>query len=128
MSKDQKFLICKHCGNMIGMLKDAGVKVVCCGEPMELLVANTVEASTEKHIPVVKQEGTTVSVEIGSVAHPMIPEHHIEWIYLETENGGQRKSLEVGKAAVAKFSLIEDEVVAVYEYCNLHGLWKTKIK
>lgn len=121
---EQKFFRCKHCGNFIGLINNAGVPLVCCGEKMEELVANTVEASTEKHIPEVEIEGDTISVQVGSVMHPMLDKHHIEYIYLETENGGQRKSLEIGKDPVAKFKVIDDKPIAVFEYCNLHGLWK----
>ena len=122
-----KFLVCKHCGNMVGMVKDAGVPVFCCGEPMTELVPNTVEASNEKHLPVVTVDGNNVHVEVGSVAHPMIAAHLIEWIYLETEKGGQRKTLAAGEAPVADFTVADDKPVAVYAYCNLHGLWKTEI-
>ncbi|HHU84695.1 MAG TPA: desulfoferrodoxin [Clostridiales bacterium] len=122
-----KFFICRRCGNLIGMVHDAGIPIVCCGEKMEALVANTVEASGEKHVPVATVEGDTVKVNVGSVDHPMIPEHLIEWIYLETENGGQRKVLKAGDKPNVSFCLGGDKAVAVYAYCNLHGLWKTEI-
>jgi superoxide reductase len=109
------------------MVHDAGIPIVCCGEKMEALVANTVEASGEKHVPVATVEGDTVKVNVGSVDHPMIPEHLIEWIYLETENGGQRKVLKAGDKPNVSFCLGGDKAVAVYAYCNLHGLWKTEI-
>lgn len=125
---EKKFYICKHCGNMIGMIHSSGVNVVCCGEPMTELKPNTVEASQEKHLPVVTIEGNLVKVKVGSVEHPMTEEHHIAWIYLETEQGGQRKKLAVGSKPEAEFALTGgDKVVGVYEYCNLHGLWLTKI-
>ena len=122
-----KFYICKHCGNIIGKIKDAGVPVFCCGEPMVELIPNTVEASNEKHLPVVSVDGNKVHVEVGSVAHPMSEPHLIEWIYLETEKGGQRKSLSATDAPVADFVVEDDKAVAVYAYCNLHGLWKTEL-
>ncbi len=122
-----KFYICKHCGNLIGMIKDAGVPVVCCGEPMKALIPNTVDASGEKHLPVVTVEGNILKVNVGSVDHPMIPEHYIEWIYVETEQGGQRKALKPGDAPSAEFHLGDDKAVAVYAYCNLHGLWMTRL-
>ena len=122
-----RFYICRHCGNIIGMVKDSGVPVVCCGEKMQALVPNTVEASGEKHLPVVGVENGTVTVNVGSVDHPMIPEHLIEWVYLETENGGQRKALKAGDAPKVTFCLGNDKAIAVYAYCNLHGLWKTEI-
>lgn len=126
---EKKFYICKHCGNMIGMIKSSGVNVVCCGDPMTELKPNTVEASQEKHLPVVTVEGNIVKVKVGSVEHPMTEEHHIVWIYLETEQGGQRKKLAVGSKPEAEFALAGgDKVVGVYEYCNLHGLWLTKVE
>jgi superoxide reductase len=122
-----KFFKCEICGNIIGMIYSSGVPVVCCGKKMTELVANTVEASQEKHLPVVTAEGNIVTVKVGSVAHPMIQEHHIEWIYLETEKGGQRKKLEVGSEPMTTFALDNDKAIAAYAYCNLHGLWKTAI-
>ena len=119
-----KFFICKTCGNLDSMIKDSGVNMVCCGNEMEELVANTEDAAYEKHIPVVEVEGKTVKVTVGSTIHPMIEEHYIEWIYLETKEGVQRKCLKPGQEPIATFALTEgDEVVAAYEYCNLHGLW-----
>lgn len=122
-----KFRICRHCGNLVGMINDSGVTMICCGEPMEELTANTTEAAHEKHLPEVTVEGDTVSVKVGSVDHPMIPEHYIEWIYLQTEHGGQRKALNPGDAPAAVFCVAEDKTVAVFAYCNLHGLWKTDL-
>ncbi len=118
-----KFYICRHCGNIIGMVKNSGVPVVCCGEKMQLLVPNSVEASGEKHVPVAEVVGDKVTVRVGSVDHPMLAEHYIEWVYLQTEKGGQRKAFMPGDAPVAEFALADDKAVAVYAYCNLHGLW-----
>ena len=123
----KKFFICRHCGNIIGMVKDSGVNVVCCGEKMEALVPNTVEASGEKHLPVVSVKDGIVHVAVGSEAHPMIPEHYIEWISLQTKQGNQRKMLDPNTPPVAKFMLCEgDEVEAAFAYCNLHSLWKAE--
>lgn len=127
MSKEQKFFICKHCHKIIGIIQDSPVDTICCGEPMQELVANTVEASGEKHLPVVSVNGNVVTVTVGSVEHPMLQEHSIQWIYLQTKQGGQRKSLEPGQKPQATFALQDDEAVAAFEYCNLHGLWKTVI-
>jgi superoxide reductase len=91
------------------------------------LVPGSVDAALEKHVPAVEVKGTTVLVKIGEVTHPMLPEHHIEWILLETKKGFQIKYLEAGDAPEAKFEISDDEPVAVYEYCNLHGLWKKEI-
>ena len=122
-----KFYICRTCGNLVGMIHASGVPLVCCGKNMEELVPNTVEASAEKHLPVVSVEDGRVRVAIGSAAHPMIPEHYIQWVYLQTENGGQRKNLKPGEAPEVVFALGEDKPVAVYAYCNIHGLWKTEL-
>ena len=124
---ETKFYICEHCGNLIGMIHNAGVPMKCCGQNMKMLEPGVVEASHEKHIPVVTVEGNTVKVEIGSVAHPMTEEHSIEWVYLQTCRGGQRKSLKPGDAPVVTFALADETPCAVYAYCNLHGLWKTDL-
>ena len=122
-----KFYICRHCGNLIGMIKDAGVPVVCCGAKMDALIPNTVDASGEKHLPVVHVEDGAINVNVGSVDHPMIPEHYIEWIYVQTENGSQYKTLKPGDEPNVSFCLGDDKAVAVYAYCNLHGLWMTEV-
>ncbi|HKL80130.1 MAG TPA: desulfoferrodoxin [Mobilitalea sp.] len=127
MCKEPKFLKCSHCGNIVAMIHDAGPKVVCCGDEMEELVGNTVDAAQEKHVPSVSIEGNVVKVVVGAVQHPMEEKHYIQWIYLYTENGGQRKCLSPGDEPKAEFVLQDDKVIAVYEYCNLHGLWKTEI-
>ncbi len=121
------FKVCSKCGNMVGMINDAGVPMTCCGQPMETLTPNTVEASTEKHIPVVKVENGTVDVTVGSVEHPMDADHYIQWIYLRTEQGGQRKALNPGDAPHVTFCLGDDKAIAVYAYCNLHGLWMQEL-
>ena len=124
----KKFFVCKHCGNMIGLLHDAGVPMMCCGEKMVELVPNTTDGAHEKHVPVAAVEGNKVVVNVGSVDHPMVPEHWIQWVYLETDKGGHRKVLNPGEKPHLVFALTEDErPVAVYEYCNLHGLWVMKM-
>ena len=124
---ENKFYICEHCGNIIGMIHNSGVPMMCCGQKMTKLEAGVVEASHEKHIPVVTVEGNTVRVNVGSVTHPMSEEHHIAWIYLQTNRGGQRKCLDVTGAPEVTFALADETPVAVYAYCNLHGLWKTEL-
>jgi superoxide reductase len=101
--------------------------MVCCGEEMSEIVPNSVEASVEKHLPSVTFSGDGFSVQVGSVAHPMEAEHHIAFIYVETERGGQRKSLNAGEEPKLSFSFLNDKPLAVYAYCNLHGLWKTEV-
>ena len=122
---EQKFYICAHCGNIIAFVKNSGVPVMCCGEKMQEIVPGTVDASLEKHVPVYTVEGNKVCVKVGAVTHPMQEEHYIQWISLQTKQGNQRKVLKPGDAPEACFCLCDgDEVEAVYEYCNLHGLWK----
>ena len=121
-----RFYKCNHCGNVIEKVVDSNVPVVCCGEKMQELIPNTVDASNEKHVPVVTRlDDCRIKVEVGSVAHPMTPEHHISFIYVETENGGIRVNLKDKPEAVVCVS--SDKPIAVYEYCNLHGLWKTEL-
>ncbi|MBQ9833519.1 MAG: desulfoferrodoxin [Clostridia bacterium] len=125
---ESKFFVCKHCGNLVGVINNSGVPMICCGEPMTQLVPNTVEASVEKHLPVVTVEGNTVKAVVGSTEHPMIEEHFIGFIYLQTDKGGQRKCLSAGNAPEAVFVLPEGEKpLAVFAWCNLHGLWKTEL-
>ena len=122
-----RFFRCKHCGNFIGLINNAGVPMICCGEEMEELIPNTVEASKEKHIPDVSIEGDVLTVKVGEVIHPSTEEHHIEFIYVQTEKGGQRKSIEIGQEPVAKFAIIDDNPLEVFAYCNIHGLWKKSL-
>ena len=121
------FYICEKCGNLVGAIHESGVPMKCCGQNMTKIEAGTVEASREKHIPVAKVEGDKVIVEVGSVAHPMAEEHSIEWVYLQTDKGGQRKNLKPDQAPEVSFNLNGDKALAVYEYCNLHGLWKVEL-
>ena len=120
---EQKFYICKRCGNLVGLIHAGGGTLVCCGEPMTELTPNTTEASLEKHVPVVTVEGDTIHVAVGSAAHPMTEEHYIQWVYLRTAHGGQRRCLKPGEQPEAVFALHGDTPLAVYAYCNLHGLW-----
>ena len=123
----ERFYICRHCGNLVGMIHNSGVPMICCGQKMEALLPNTVEASGEKHLPAVTVEEGNVIVSGGAVNHPMLDEHHIEWVYLRTENGGQRKSLKPGDDPKVCFCLGDEKAKAVYAYCNLHGLWMTEL-
>jgi superoxide reductase len=120
-----KFYICKKCGNVAAKLTDKGPRLSFCGEQMSELDANTSDGAQEKHVPVVTVSGNTVEVQVGSAAHPMLAEHFINWIYLETSKGCHRAVLSPGTEPKASFCLAAGEKpVAVYEYCNLHGLWK----
>lgn len=124
----KKFYICKHCGNIVELVQEKGGTLVCCGDEMTELVANTTDAATEKHVPAVKVDGNVVDVTIGEVDHPMVEEHFIQWIEIETKQGSQRKTLKPTDSPKAKFVLSDDdELLVVYEYCNLHGLWKKEM-
>ena len=123
--KELKFYYCEHCKNIVVKLHDKGVPVVCCGEKMKEMVTGEIESATEKHVPVIEINGQKVTVKVGSVEHPMLEEHHIGFICLETTEGMQVKWLKVGEKPEACFALLEGEkAVAAYEFCNLHGLWK----
>ncbi len=126
---DIKFYRCSHCGNIITKLTDSGVPVHCCGEPMVRLDSNTDDgAAVEKHVPIVEKDGSSVVVKVGSVDHPMAPEHFIEWIYLVTDNSSYVAHLKAGDYPQAEFRLNDgSEVKAVYAYCNLHGLWQANL-
>lgn len=120
-----KFYRCRHCGNIIAYLEDSGVRVVCCGEEMQEIEPKTADMATEKHVPVISIDGNKVKVRVGSVDHPMKEEHFIKWIALETAQGNQRKELKPGDEPQAEFMICDgDKVVAAYEYCSIHGLWK----
>ena len=122
-----RFYKCMHCGNIIGVIHNAGVPMMCCGEKMQELIPGTVDAAVEKHVPVVTVEGNIVTVKVGEVEHPMVDEHFIQWVYLQTDRGGQRKCLKPGQKPEVRFALMDEVPVAAFEYCNLHGLWKADI-
>ena len=120
--KDNGVSLSADMRNIIGF--NTGNPIIC-GEKMQMLVPNTVDASVEKHVPVIKVDGNKVTVEVGSSPHPMIQEHYIEWIYIQTEKGGQRKELAPGDEPSVDFALTDDDKLeAAFAYCNLHGLWK----
>ena len=121
-----KFYRCPVCGKIIAMVNERPVPTMCCGRPMEELVPNTEDGAYEKHLPVIEVEGNKVTIKVGEVEHPMIEAHFIQWIALETNFGNQRKVLKPGEKPIAQFALLEGEkVVAAYEFCNLHGLYKS---
>ncbi len=124
---NEKFYICRHCGNLVGMINNAGIPLVCCGEIMQALVPNTTDAAGEKHLPVVTVEDGAVFVNVGSVNHPMQDEHYIEWVYVATDKGGHRRAMTPGEEPTVTFALGDEKPLAVYAYCNLHGLWMTEV-
>ena len=122
---EQKFSICEHFGKIIAVVKESGVPVMCCGQKMKEIIPGTTDAALEKHVTVYTVENNIVKVKIGEVEHPMLSEHYIEWVSIQTKQGNQRKQLAPGAAPEVCFALCDgDEVEAVYAYCNLHGLWK----
>jgi len=124
---EMKFFKCAHCGQIIAVVKETGVPVVCCGEPMKEIVAGTTDAAVEKHVPVFEVKDNLVKVKVGAAEHPMIDAHYIEWVSLQTKQGNQRKALKPGDAPEVTFAICDgDEVEAVYAYCNLHSLWKAE--
>lgn len=120
------FYRCNHCGTIVEEINTVAVPA-CCGEQMTLLVPGTSDGAVEKHVPVCTVNGNKVEVTVGSVIHPMLDAHYIEWIAIETTKGSQRKILKPGEEPKAEFLLADGEkFVAAYAYCNLHGLWKSE--
>ena len=126
MKSEVSFFRCKHCGNLVGLINNGGGTLVCCGESMEKLIPNTTDASVEKHVPVAVRKDDKIYVEVGSVAHPMIDTHYIEWIAVASDEGTQRITLQPGNEPKAVFCDKKD--AEIYAYCNLHGLWKADVK
>lgn len=117
---------CSVCGQIIGIVKKTGSPVVCCGKPMQELIPCSTDGEYEKHVPVMKIAGQNVHVTVGAAPHPMQQEHNIEWIMLMTRRGSQLRELEPGMKPEACFCVCpDDEALAAYALCNLHGLWNT---
>ena len=125
MSESKEFYRCNSCGNIVGMIKKGGGQLTCCNKPMELLQANSTDAATEKHVPIIERKEGKVLVKVGSVAHPMTPEHYIEWIAITNGTKTERISLTPTDKPEAIFNDIGN--AEVYSYCNLHGLWKATV-
>ena len=123
MAKKLEIYKCEVCGNIVEVVHGGVGELVCCGEPMVLVTANTVDAAREKHVPVIEKTEDGYKVKVGSVAHPMEEKHYIEWIELIADGKAYRQFLEPGQAPEAMFK-IEAASVTAREYCNLHGLWK----
>lgn len=122
---EKTFYRCSVCGNLVGVIKNGGGTLVCCGKPMEKLVPNHTDAAKEKHVPVYKKENGKIYVTVGSVEHPMTKEHLIEWIAVVGDGITQRVSLKPGDAPKAEFMDVKN--ATVYAYCNLHGLWSAEV-
>jgi superoxide reductase len=114
---------CELCGNIVEVLHGGAGELVCCGQPMKLLVENTVDAAKEKHVPVIEKVEGGVKVKVGSVAHPMEEKHYIEWIQLIADGNAYRRFLKPGDAPEATF-MVKAKTISAREHCNLHGLWK----
>jgi len=125
MKTNVTFYRCEICGNIVGLINNGGGELVCCGQPMKKLEANTTDGAKEKHIPVATRKDGKIYVQVGSVNHPMTEEHYIQWIAVVSKNSTERISLSPGDEPKAVF--VDKEDVEVYEYCNLHGLWKIEI-
>lgn len=115
---------CNICGNIVEVLFVGGGELVCCGQPMEMLLEKTKEEGSEKHLPVIEKTDGGVKIKVGSVSHPMTAEHYIEWIEVIAGEKSYRKFLKPGDAPEAEFE-IEEKIDGVREYCNIHGLWKS---
>jgi len=123
MAKRYEVYKCEVCGNMVEVLHGGAGQLVCCGKPMKLLVENTTDAAKEKHVPVIEKLDDGFLVKVGSVAHPMLEEHFIEWIELLVDGRVCRAWLKPGDKPEARF-WVKGEQVSAREHCNLHGLWK----
>ena len=127
MKNERMFLKCSICGNIAGMVEDAGPTPVCCGQEMAQLTPNTTDAALEKHVPVAARKGGSIEVRIGAAPHPMTEEHHISWVVLAGKNKTQRATLSHTGEPMVSFCVDSDEPVSVYAYCNLHGLWAAEV-
>lgn len=126
MKREYLFYRCNHCGNIVSMVERKGGVLVCCGEAMTLLTANTTDAAQEKHVPVAVRVGEKINVTVGSVLHPMVPEHYIQWIAVVGDDYTQMVYLKAGDAPAAEF-VVPQGAATVYAYCNLHGLWAAEV-
>jgi superoxide reductase len=115
---------CGKCGNLVEVIRPGDGEMACCGQPMKLLVENTLDAPVEKHVPVIERTDAGIRVRVGSIPHPMVREHWIEWVQVITEDGSLRRFLAPGDEPEAVFPFAIEEVVVAREHCNLHGLWK----
>jgi len=122
MPKLNEVYKCEICGNIVAMVHPGGAPLFCCNQKMNLMTENTVDAAKEKHVPVIEIGADSITVKVGSVAHPMTEEHYIEWIELQADGKSYRQFLKPGEKPEATFPVIAKKVTA-REYCNLHGLW-----
>jgi len=116
---------CNVCGNIVEVLYAGGGQLVCCGQPMQLLEEKTQDEGKEKHVPVIEEKPQGIKVKVGSIPHPMEEAHYIQWIEVITQAGSFRKFLNPGQMPEAEFPVSKEEILAVREYCNIHGLWRS---
>ena len=128
MSNKNRFYICKKCGKIIEMVQNTQIDTVCCGQVMEILESGTIDASHEKHVPVVDVNNEIVEIKVGAIEHPMAPEHSILWICLETDKSIYRRNLSISDSPSAIFKINDEVIKSVYAYCNLHGLWSVDMR
>lgn len=126
MAEVKEIYKCELCGNIVEVVHGGAGELVCCNQPMNHFVEKSEDQGQEKHLPVLKKVDGGVRVEVGEVPHPMMEEHYIEWIEVITENRVERCNLEPGQTPEAFFS-VEEDVIEVRSYCNLHGLWMMKV-
>lgn len=125
MTKVNQVYICRVCGNIVEVLRAGAGELVCCDQPMELLVEKTADTGKEKHVPVVQQTSSGILIKVGSIPHPMEPKHYIEWIELVTEKAVYRKYFNPSDQPQAEFPVQEKSAFIAREHCNVHGLWRT---
>jgi len=125
MTEQKEVFKCNVCGNIVEVLHAGVGQLVCCGQPMELLTEKTEDVGLEKHVPVIERVGNKVTVKVGSIPHPMEQKHHIEWVQIITDGGTCRKFLKPGEKPEAEFEIVAEKIEA-REYCNIHGLWRSK--
>lgn len=126
MAKFKKIYKCAICGNIVEVVHEGPGELVCCGQPMSLMDENSVDAATEKHVPIIEKSDNGIIVKVGEVDHPMADEHYIEWIEVQNGPWSQKKFLKPGEKPAAEFYVPFNENLKARSYCNLHGLWKNK--
>ena len=126
MEENVVFFKCHHCGNLIGLIDGNPENIICCGEKMSPLTANTTDGAKEKHLPVYEKQGDEIIVKVGSIAHPMEEDHYIMWIAQVSKNRTTRVRLSPNQNTEAHFPYIPGS--SLYAYCNKHGLWKTEVE
>jgi len=126
MADFKQFYKCALCGNIVEVVHEGGGELVCCGQPMNMIKANSIDASNEKHVPIIEKTDKGILVKVGSIDHPMEDKHYIEWIEVTNGSWTQKKYLKPGEKPQAEFCVQYSDKLIAKEYCNIHGLWKNK--